>query len=111
MGVRRDTERMKMELEMGRRNQDEIRALQNEISHMWNDIQRLDPNRAHVYGAFSSTLAHEQARVTAGPPPMLPPVQHPGPPGPWGQTSSGAMQGVEYPGPGPGPSGQHYDRR
>lgn len=105
--VRRDAERMKMELEMGRRNQEEIRALQTEISHMWNDIQRLDPNRAHVYGAFTSNLAHDQARATAAPPPMLPPVQHAPPPGPWGQPSAGAMQGVEY----PGPTAQPYEHR
>jgi hypothetical protein len=103
--VRRDTERMKMELEMGRRSQEEIHALQTELSRIWEDMQRLDPNRSHIYGHFTNTLTQQTARpAPTGPPSMLPPVQPPA--GQWGSTPSGAMQGVEYP-----PSGQHYDRR
>jgi hypothetical protein len=105
--VRRDAERMKMELEMTRRNQEEIRALQTELSHLWNDVQRLDPNRPHVYGNFTHSLAHEQASSATSAPNILPPVQQPQPAGQWGQTSSCSMQGVEY----PGPSGQPFDHR
>ncbi|KIW07706.1 hypothetical protein, variant [Verruconis gallopava] len=106
--VRRDAERLKMELDMSRRNQDEIRALQAEITHLWSDVQRLDPGRNHVYGNFTHSLAQEHARTASGGPPstMLPPVQS-APAAQWGQASSGAMSGVEY----SGQPAQHYDRR
>lgn len=102
--VRRDAERMRTDLDQARRTQEDCRALQQELSHAWTELQRIDPARPHVYGVFTQQLS-EQAR----PPPsahvsMLPPVQ-PAPQtnGQWSQTSSGAMQGVEYPG--------HYEHR
>ena len=82
---------MKMELDIARRTQDENRMLQTELSHTWTELRRVDPSRAHIYGSFTQALSSDQSR--AG---MLPPVQPQPTNGQWGQTSSGAMQGVEY---------------
>lgn len=99
---------MKMEVEVTRRTQEENRMLQQELSHTWGELRRVDPTRAHIYGSFTQVLSQEQSRPAPGSHVgMLPPVQPQSSGGQWGQTPSGAMQGVEY----PGPSGQHYDHR
>jgi hypothetical protein len=106
--VRRDTDRMKMDMEMARRTADENRMLQTELANSWQELRRLDPSRAHIYGSFTQNLSQEQSRIAPNNHVGLPPpVQAQSNGGQWGQTSSGAMQGVEY----PGPSAQHYEHR
>jgi hypothetical protein len=106
--VRRDTDRLKAEMEGARRTADENRMLQAELGHSWAELRRLDPSRAHIYGSFTQTLSQEASRpAPGGHVSLLPPVQAQPAGGQWGQTSSGAMQGVEY----PGPSAQHFEHR
>lgn len=106
--VRQQAERMKHDADMSRRHQEEVLMLHSEVSAMWNDLQRMDPNHQHIYGSCTNQLAREHGRAAPAPPPpnMLPPMQQAPPSNHWGQAAPGAaMQGVEYP-----PSGQ-YDRR
>jgi hypothetical protein len=99
---------MKIELDVTRRTQEDNRMLQQELTHAWAELRRVDPSRSHIYGSFTQVLSQEQSRpAPSGHVNMLPPVQAQAASGQWGQSSSGAMQGVEY----PGPPGQHFDRR
>jgi hypothetical protein len=99
--MRRDTERMRTEVDMGRRCDEENRVLRTEVQAMWQHLQRVDPNNSHVFGNLTNQLAHEhQSQPPAGPSSMLPPLQQqqPQPQPQWQQAAPpNAMQGVEFP--------------
>jgi hypothetical protein len=100
--MRRDNERMRTEVDMGRRCDEENRVLRTEVQAMWQHLQRVDPNNSHVFGNLTNQLAHEHpAPASAGPSSMLPPLQQQAPQ--WQQPAPpNAMQGVEFPSRGPG---------
>ena len=101
--IRREAERMRGDADTIRHQQEEVHMLRGEVTAMWQHLQRMDPNNHHVFGNVSNQLAHEQTKAANPPASMLPPLQQAT--NPWVQSSSGAMQGVEY------PTGQLYDRR
>ncbi|QDS68076.1 hypothetical protein FKW77_009923 [Venturia effusa] len=103
--IRRDTERMRNEIDMGRRFEEENRMLRGEVQAMFQHLSRLDPNSAHVYGNFTNQLQHEQPPASVAPASMLPPLHNSGHSGQWAQAPAAAMQGVEY------APGQSYDHR
>lgn len=100
--VRRDTERMRSEIDMGRRFEEENRMLRSEVQSMFQHLQRIDPNTPHVYGSFTNQLQHDQPPAPVAPASMLPPLQSSGQ---WAPPPAAAMQGVEY------APGQGYDHR
>jgi hypothetical protein len=100
--IRRDTERLRTEVDIARRCDEENRILRSELRATWQHLQRVDPNNAHVFGNFTNQLAHEQPQSAAVPATILPPLQQPGQ---WPPQPPVAMQGVEY------PPGQGYDHR
>lgn len=98
--MRRDNERMRTEIDIGRRCDEENRVLRGEVQAMWQYLQRVDPSNAHVFGNLTNQLAHDQSQAPAQPSTVLPPL-HQAQQQPWQQPASNAMQGVEFPqGPG-----------
>jgi len=84
--------------EEAKRAIEESRALQNEVTLMWQHMKRLEPNTRHAFGAMSTQLESQQGQPTTRLAPLhAPPPAH----GNWGMDST--MQGVEY--------GSAYDRR
>ncbi|KAE9962899.1 hypothetical protein BLS_009911 [Venturia inaequalis] len=103
--IRRETDRMRNDIEMSRRLDDENRMLRSEVQAMFQQLSRLDPSSAHVYGNLTNQLQHEQPPAPVAPASMLPPLQNNGHTGQWAQAAPAAMQGVEY------APGQGYDHR
>ncbi|KAF2426520.1 hypothetical protein EJ08DRAFT_663269 [Tothia fuscella] len=103
--IRRDNERMRTEIDIGRRFDEENRRLRTEIQTMFQHLQRVDPSNAHVFGNISHHLNHEQqTHQPPAPSSMLPPLQQQQPQ--WQQAAPpSAMQGVEF------PSGAGYEQR
>lgn len=72
---------------------DENNVMSNEITAMYQQLLRVDPNGHHVFGPKTQML-EEQAKGSAAP--RLPPMHSSSTANGWAQSSSGAMQGVEY---------------
>jgi len=100
--TRRDVERMRTEVDIARRCDEENRMLRCEVQAMWQHLQRVEPNSAHVFGNLTNQLAHEQTQPGAPPSSMLPPLQQSTQ---WAPPAANVMQGVEF------PSAQGYDHR
>jgi hypothetical protein len=99
--IRRETDRLRTEADLGRRCEEENRMLRSEVQAMWQHLQRVDPSNPHIFGNMTNQLAHDHPQPPAQPASMLPPLQQSGQ---W-QPPVNPMQGVEY------PPGQGYDHR
>lgn len=93
-----EVEQLRSEVQRGLKAQEELRATDAELTAMYQQLCRLDPNGGHTYGPRS--MAMEQQRQGAGRlVPMQQPIQQQVPTQAtngqgWPQAS--AMQGVEY---------------
>lgn len=106
--TRAECVRLRSDADLSRRARQENEALRAELATTYQQLRRIDPNNAHVYGNITGLLAQQYAQTPAGANPILPPLGHqqqqqqPPPPPPqtqppqWGAPSPGAMQGVEF---------------
>lgn len=117
----RDIQRLKEELQRAHQATEENHHLANEITHMYQQLLRVDPHGHHVFGPRTEYLDSQntQSASTSQPQPPQPPQQaasnqrlapmqaapsqqppsHPPPAAPgagWASQSSSAMQGIEY---------------
>lgn len=104
---KRDVEQMREEIQNARGAMEEVRAYEAELTAMYQQLCRIDPKGAHVYGPKTHALVQQERQTPSHLPSSVPtngpqtqPTQGPTA-NSW--TASGAMQGVEYSG--------NYDRR
>jgi hypothetical protein len=96
----RDANTTRQDFEKARQ---ENSMLREEITSLWQNARRMEPNSQHIFGPHTSQLAHDNTPQSQAPTPNLP-RSLPPPANPWTQGSN-MMQGVEYQ-----PS-QPFDRR
>ncbi|UPX11645.1 uncharacterized protein EKO05_0002239 [Ascochyta rabiei] len=107
--ARAENARLRPEADFSRRAQEENELLRNELTAVWSNLRRLDPNNPHIYGSMTGMLAQQQGNTPASTNNVLPPLQQqqqqqqqqsqaqPPPPQPqWGAPAPTAMQGVEF---------------
>lgn len=110
--TRAENARLRPDAEYCRRAQEENELLRSEIAAVWQQLQRCDPGKAHVYGSMTGMLANQFASTPGAPANILPPLQQqqqqqqqqqpaPAQAPQWAAPAPNAMQGVEFAGPRP----------
>ncbi|KAF9699483.1 hypothetical protein EKO04_002295 [Ascochyta lentis] len=107
--ARAENARLRPEADFSRRAQEENELLRNELTAVWSNLRRLDPNNPHIYGSMTGMLAQQQGNTPASTNNVLLPLQQqqqqqqqqsqaqPPPQQPqWGAPAPTAMQGVEF---------------
>lgn len=104
--ARAEITRLRPDAEYCRRAQEENELLRSEIAAVWQQLQRVDPGKAHVYGSMTGMLANQYANTPGSTNNnILPPLQQqqqpqpvPAPTPQWAAPAPSAMQGVEFAG-------------
>jgi len=92
---RNEVNELRTELEHAKSAIAKNRTLHDEITVMYQQLQRLDPNGHHVFGPETQFLAQQETRTPANRLAPLQPSQPLQPQGQWIQPTA-QMQGVEY---------------
>lgn len=97
-----DNYNLKAENEQARQALSEYRNIENELTMMWEHMNRLEPNARHVFGTKTQQLDERLSQGGSRLAPLPPPSQSASQ-GSWPSHQDSAMQGVTY--------GNGWDRR